>query len=79
MFTRVIQQDPEDGSAWNNMAYALAGGGCHQAAVSAVQCASQLAPTDDNIKQSLSEISAMDDSHGKSCQILSCPIEITIQ
>jgi tetratricopeptide (TPR) repeat protein len=79
MFTRVIQQEPEDGSAWNNMAYALAAGGCHQAAVSAVQCASQLAPTDDNIKQSLSEISAMDDSRGESCQILSCPLEITIQ
>ena len=79
VFTRVIQQQPEDGSAWNNMAYALAAGGCHQAAVSAVQCASQLAPTDNNIMQSLNEISAMDDSHGDSCQILSCPIELTIQ
>ena len=79
MFTRVIEQEPEDGSAWNNMAYALAGGGCHQAAVSAVQCASQLAPTDNNIKQSLSEISAMDDNHGESCQILSCPIVPTVQ
>ena len=79
VFTRVIQQQPEDGSAWNNMAYALAAGGCHQAAVSAVQCASQLAPTDNNIMQSLSEISAMDNSYGESCQILNCPIELTIQ
>ena len=79
VFTRVIQRHPEDGSAWNNLAYALAGSGCHQAAVSAVQCASQLAPTDNNIRQSLIEISAMDNNHGESCQILSCPIELTIQ
>lgn len=79
MFTRVIQQEPKDGSAWNNMAYALAGGGCRQAAVSAVQCANLLEPTDYNIKQSLSEISAMDKNHGESCQVLSCPIELTNQ
>ena len=79
VFTRVIKQKPEDSAAWNNLAYALAGGGCHQAAVSAVLCASQLAPTDNNIKQSLNEILAMDSSSGESCQILSCPVELTSQ
>jgi tetratricopeptide (TPR) repeat protein len=79
VFTRVIQQKPENAAAWNNLAYALAGGGCHQDAVSAVQCASQLAPTDTNIKHSLSEISAMDNTGGESCQVLSCPIELTDQ
>jgi tetratricopeptide (TPR) repeat protein len=79
VFTRVTQQNPEDGSAWNNLAYALAGSGCHQAAVSAVMCASQLAPTDDNIKHSLDEILVMDNTSGESCLILSCPIEPTNQ
>ena len=77
MFTRVILQEPKDSSAWNNLAYSLVGRGCLQAAVSAVMCASQLAPTDDNIMQSLSEISAMDNSGGASCPIISCPIEPT--
>jgi len=77
VFTRAIKQDPEDGAAWNNLAYALAGSGCHQAAVSAVQCASQLAPTNINIKNSLSEILAMDNTSGESCQILNCPVELT--
>ena len=77
VFTRVIKQDPEDGAAWNNLAYALAGGGCHQAAVSAVQCASQLAPSDINIRNSLSEILAMDNSGSESCQIPNCPVELT--
>jgi len=76
-FARVVQQSPEDGSAWNNLAYALAGGGCHQAAVSAVNCAIQLAPSDNNIKHSLNEISAMGNSTGESCLILSCPTKST--
>jgi len=79
VFTRVIKQNPEDGGAWNNLAYALAGGGCHQAAISAVLCATQLAPTDINFKHSLSEISEIDNTGGDSCQILSCPVELTNQ
>lgn len=79
VFTRVIKQDPEDGGAWNNLAYALAGGGCPQAAISAVLCATQLAPTDINFKHSLSEISEIDNTGGDSCQILSCPVELTNQ
>jgi tetratricopeptide (TPR) repeat protein len=79
VFTRVIKQNPEDGAAWNNLAYALAGGGCHQAAVSAVKCASQLAPSDINIQHSLNEILAMDNTAGESCQISNCPVELTNQ
>lgn len=79
VFSRVIQQKPGDGAAWNNLAYALAGGGCHQAAVSAAMCASQLEPADKNIKHSLNEISAMDNTSGESCLILSCPVNLTSQ
>jgi len=79
VFTRVIKQNPEDGGAWNNLAYALSGGGCHQAAISAVLCATQLAPTEINFKHSLSEISEIDNTGGDSCQILSCPVELTNQ
>ncbi len=79
VFSRVIQQNPEVGSAWNNLAYAYAGSGCHQAAMSAVACASRLAPTDTNIAQSVNEISAMDSVSNESCKILICPVEMTNQ
>ena len=75
LFKRVIQQNPEDGLAWNNLAYALAGSGCHQAAVSAVMCASWLEPADNNIKQSVNEISAMVADNSGSCMPISCPIK----
>ncbi len=75
MFSQAIQQNPVDGSAWNNLAYSLAGSGCHQAALSAVMCASRLAPTDSNITHSVDEISAMVKSSSTSCRILTCPVE----
>jgi tetratricopeptide (TPR) repeat protein len=74
-FSRVIRQTPEDASAWNNLAYSLAGSGCQQAALSAVMCASRLAPTDSNIIHSIDEISAMDNSNSASCTVLACPVE----
>ncbi len=78
-FSRVIKQNPEDGSAWNNLAYSLAGSGCHRAALSAVKCASRLAPTDSNIAHSLNEISSMDGSGAGSCMSLICPVELSDQ
>ena len=78
-FTRVVQQKPENSTAWNNLAYALVARDCNQAAVSAVMCASLLAPTDDNIKHSLDEISLMNNGGDESCPILSCPIPLVSQ
>ena len=74
-FSLVIQQVPENASAWNNLAYSLAGSGCRQAAMSAVMCASQIAPDDSNIIHSIDEISAMPDSVSTSCINLACPVE----
>jgi tetratricopeptide (TPR) repeat protein len=79
VFTRAIQQNPRDGAAWNNLAYALAGNGCHRAAVSAALCASRLSPTDNNIQHSLDEISAMEITGDGTCGISSCPIDINGQ
>ena len=57
-FLNVIQLEPANATAWNNLAYALLELGCPQQARQAIACASELAPRDSNIQDSLQEIGA---------------------
>jgi tetratricopeptide (TPR) repeat protein len=61
-------------SAWNNLAYTLLRRACYSEAQEAVQCAQKLAPDDENIQQSLTEVMAKQDENTRQCPIPSCPM-----
>ena len=77
IYSQVIQLNPEFSPAWNNLAYALADSNCYRAALSAAQCASRLAPDDNNITHSVSEISALNHTSNEACKVLTCPVDPT--
>lgn len=55
-YEAILKASPTRTDAWNNYAYALAAMACKMQAIQAIQCARTLAPKDDNIQQSQSEI-----------------------
>jgi len=59
---------------WNNLAYALAGDGCGDAALAAVDCAILLAPGEEGYRQSREELAAMPRPPATSCPPLRCPL-----
>lgn len=70
-----ISLRPKNSSAWNNLAYALAANGCQDEAISAIQCAGNLAPQDNNIKHSLVELQQTKASKTGACEKVVCPVQ----
>lgn len=68
-----LKRLPDAPQLWNNLAYALAGQGCHDQALAAVSCAIQLAPGEDGYRQSREEIRQMEGTPSTDCLPVSCP------
>ena len=73
-FRRATRVAPERPSGWNNLAYALLKNRCPQQARIAANCARQLAPDDEPVRQTAVEIEQLatgrDAPH---CPALNCP------
>jgi tetratricopeptide (TPR) repeat protein len=64
---------PQSAMIWNNLAYALHANGCTGQAMQSLQCAYQLAPADDNIRDSEQEIRKLaGENRAKQCPDISC-------
>lgn len=70
---QIIQQQPEQTSAWNNLAFIFAEQGCNSVARKTINCAHQLAPGNLNIQQSYNELTQLPATNGNSCQPIQCP------
>jgi tetratricopeptide (TPR) repeat protein len=72
-FMHAAQIEPDNATAWNNLAYALHEYGCGAQALKAIACARQLEPDDKNIRDSESELqSAPATSPARACPIIDC-------
>ena len=66
--------EPANADLWNNLGYALAGRGCAEQAIKALQCAITLQPQVDNYRASLIELQGRDAAtSGAVCAPLLCP------
>jgi tetratricopeptide (TPR) repeat protein len=72
-FNTATHLEPESVSAWNNLAYALNAYGCSSEAQTALQCALKIAPTDQNLLDSIQELSHPPSIHQRAdCPLISC-------
>ncbi|MBD3618867.1 MAG: PA2778 family cysteine peptidase [Chromatiales bacterium] len=68
--------DPDFAPAWNNLAYALQGSGCHGEALLAADCARRLAPQDATIAGTLAELRDAPPVPGDpACPVIRCPLD----
>ncbi len=73
-YQALLDLDPALVAGWNNLAYALKAAGCYSQAVTAATCATHLAPTDDNVRDTLAEMSQLPDKRqSQRCPALACP------
>lgn len=64
---------PQIAMIWNNLAYALHATGCPEQALQSLQCAYQLSPVDDNIRDSEQEIRSLSGkSRARQCPDIEC-------
>jgi hypothetical protein len=71
-----LSHHPLAAPLWNNLAYALARQGCRATALTALSCATLLAPGEEGYEQSRQEIAVMAPSGGEqgaNCRPLACP------
>ncbi|GGK75203.1 PA2778 family cysteine peptidase [Amphritea balenae] len=73
-FSRYIKHSATPAPGWNNLAYALNGVGCPEAALKAIRCALSIAPGNPVYKESLQELSETltDNSTDHRCPIPEC-------
>ncbi len=70
-FSTYIKQNPKSPAGWNNLAFSLIKLGCRDEALSAISCALNLAPGEQEYLSSKAEILSY---KGQSTQTSSCPI-----
>lgn len=70
---QIIDQHPEQASAWNNLAFIFAEQHCNNAAHKTIECAFQLAPDNLNIQQSHKELMLLPVIDENTCQPVQCP------
>lgn len=78
-YTRYINTTPMRANGWNNLAYNLIQQGCPSEATEAVACAAKLAPTNNNIADSVREVESYvtkrsATSNQRHCEIPQCPV-----
>lgn len=73
-FGRAVELAPRNPAGWNNLAYALAAGGCGGAALKAARCAVALASGAATARDTLRDLRRRDLTRGAACPIPACPV-----
>lgn len=78
-YQHLLTLEPGLAPAWNNLAYALRGLDCPEAAKRAVHCALQLAPGREDLIDSAKEINTLSGTDAAHCPLLVCPYPLPAQ